>query len=89
MNDTFYFVVFTADEEDTLTVIDLAKCVSYERDDWNCIDNLNFQERDEAIEYARVVAQANNMKYRPFTSRYSSELNEPRLSLVLPATPAV
>lgn len=77
----FYFVVFCADDSDTLTVIDLDKCVDYERSDWNCIDKTNFTERDDAITYARDIAKENNLKYRPFTSRYDSELNEPKLTL--------
>lgn len=80
--ETFYFVILCGDDSDTLTVIDLAKCVDYERSDWNCIDTVNFKTRDAAIVYAREIAKANNMKYRPFESRYDSSLNEPKLSLV-------
>lgn len=86
-NDFIYFVVFADKECETLTVIDLQRCVDYEREDWNCIDNMNFQSHTDACEYARAVAKANNLKYRPFESRYNSMLNEPKIQLVFPNLP--
>lgn len=81
--DVFYFVILCGNS-DTITVIDLARCVDYERSDWNCIDNIDFKVRDAAIVYAREVAKANGLKYKPFESRYDSSTNEPKLSLITP-----
>ena len=78
MSDTFYFVVMV-DKGQGLTVIDLAYCVDYEQDDWACVDNQNFTDRDTAIKHARRLASRNGLAYKPFESRYDSYLNEPKL----------
>lgn len=78
MSDTFYFVVMV-DKGQALTVIDLAYCVDYERDDWSSVDNENFTDPSSAINHARRLANRNGLAYRPFESRYDSYLNEPKL----------
>jgi hypothetical protein len=83
VSDTFYFVAFI-DKETTLKVIDLAHCVSYERGDWNVVDEENFTDRDKAIAHARTLAIVNGLAYQPFESRYDYSLNEPKLSLTSP-----
>lgn len=81
MSDTFYFVAFV-DKGETLTVIDLAHSVDYERDDWAVVNDENFSDHLEAIEYARALATQHGLKYRRFDSRYDSSLNE-KLTLTL------
>lgn len=81
MSETFYFVAFNGLDETTLLVIDLAHVVDYERDEWNVVDQVNFDDRDEAIAHARGLAEGNGLKYKTFESRYNSSLNEPRLRL--------
>ena len=80
MSDTFYFVIFTDASEQTLSVIDLAYCVDYERWDWNCVDGEDFNDLSEAIIHAKSLASKYGRKYRRFESRYDSNLNEPKLT---------
>ena len=81
MSDTFYFVAFKGTDESTLLVIDLGHSVSYERGEWNVVDEENFHDRDEAIAHARGLAAGNGLKYQPFESRYDKSLNEAKLRL--------
>lgn len=81
MSETFYFVAYV-DKGETLTVIDLAHCVDYERDEWSVVNDENFHDHLEAIAYARALAAQEGLKYRPFDSRYDSSLNE-KLHLTL------
>lgn len=73
--NTFYFVAFI-DNKEALTVIDLDHAVSYQRSDWNVVNDENFYVRDEAIEYARKLADKYNLRYELFDSRYDSSLSE-------------
>jgi hypothetical protein len=84
VSDTFYFVAFKGRDKFTLIVIDLAHCVSYERDEWHVVDEENFTTPEEAIAHARTLAIVNNLNYEPFESRYDKSLNEPAISLTSP-----
>lgn len=76
----FYFVAVCNNPlGDALTVIDLAHCVDYERDEWAVVDQINFKSHTDAIAHARRLARLNRMIYKPFESRYDSSLNEPLL----------
>lgn len=81
MSDTFYFVAYV-EKRETLTVIDLAYSVDYERDDWDVVNDENFTDPLEAIAYARALAKQHGLKYRLFDSRYHSSLSE-KLQLTL------
>ena len=77
MSDTFYFVALV-DNRTALTVIDLAHCVDYERDDWCVVDNENFDNPQEAIAHAKRLADLNGLGYNSFDSRYNESLSEPK-----------
>lgn len=76
MNDTFYFVALV-NKRTALTVIDLARCVDYERDDWCVVDDKNFESHCDAIAHAKRLAELNGLKYERFDSRYNKSLSEP------------
>lgn len=80
MSDTFYFVAMV-EKGTALTVIDLAHCVDYERDEWWVVDNENFNTPAEAINHAKRLASLNGLKYNRFDSRYDSSLSEPEYAL--------
>ena len=79
MTDTFYFVAIV-DKGKALTVIDLAHCVDYEREDWCTADFIDFDNPQEAIAHAKHLAARNNLQYKRFESRYGLNINEPRLT---------
>lgn len=64
-----YFVVLD-DEGEAITVFDLHKSDEDERVEYNCIDNLNFMILEDAVNYAKAIAQANNLEYIEFVSGY-------------------
>lgn len=71
----FYFVIY--DEGKTaITIIDISQSARHERGDWEAVNNEDFYDRDDAIVYARKLAEKYNLKYTPFTSRYNKDLNE-------------
>ena len=76
MTDTFYFVALV-NKRTALTVIDLAHCVDYERDEWCVVDDVNFDNPPEAIAHAKRLAALNGLEYSRFDSRYNSSLSEP------------
>lgn len=73
---TFYFVIYSSLDRSSIKVIDLAYCVSYERDEWPAMSQENFRSPDEAIVYARALAKKYGLVYEMFESRYNKELNE-------------
>jgi uncharacterized Zn finger protein len=74
--DTFYFIVFTDKGRKTITVIDLAHVVAYERDDWINVNDITMYNSREAVLYAREKASNEDFYYEKFDSRYHSFLNE-------------
>lgn len=79
MSDEFYFLTLVKRGEYlfAVTVIDLAYCVDYEREDWKTVNSVNYPNHLDAISAARVFAFNNGYPYKPFESRYNSSLNEP------------
>jgi hypothetical protein len=57
-------------------VIDLSHCVSYERNEWDCVTSDNYDDRDDAIRAARKLACKLNCNYEMFESRYDEKTNE-------------
>lgn len=75
-SEFIYFVVHPYSTRQTLTVVDLQDCVSYERDEWRTVSNQDFDNHLEAIAHAKALAAKYGMRYEPFESRYNSDLNE-------------
>ncbi len=70
--DGFYFLCFPVGDTTKITVIDLMNCVSYERDEFACVNDIDFYDKDEAITYARKLCDKYNKTYIPFDSRYGN-----------------
>lgn len=75
MNDTFYFLAYVNNRK-AITVIDLSYNVMYERDEWDEVNLINFDDHLEAISYARSLSTHHNLEYVLFESRYNKDLNE-------------
>ena len=71
--ETFFFIIFTTTAKETVQVMDLSHTCSYQRDDWNCVNSENYDNRDAAIACARALANEHNLKYDLFESRYGDE----------------
>lgn len=74
--ENFYFIAWPKGDRSSITVIDLAHSVDYEREDWATVNDLNFSTPDEAITYARGLAEKFGLRYELFESRYNQDLNE-------------
>lgn len=77
-DDVFYFIAYPSGDTSKVTVIDLSYAVSYEREDWATVNDKDFTEHTDAIDYCRALAEKYNLEYIPFNSRYNSEYNEPK-----------
>lgn len=75
MSDTFYFLAY-CDERASVTVIEMAHSVDYQRNDYDFVNDRNHDNRNEAVIYGRDFADRHNLKYKLFESRYDSSLNE-------------
>jgi hypothetical protein len=70
--DGLFFLVFPGGDRSKITVIDLMHCVSYERNDWENVNDNTYYNRDEAIKSARDIADRYGLEYMPFESRYDN-----------------
>ena len=76
MTETFYFLARNSVLDPTISVIDLAYAVDYERDDWITVDDKNFVCAEHAIRWGRWKASVEGVPYEDFISRYDHRLNE-------------
>ena len=76
MSNMKYFLAHPCGDKSKVTAIDLASCVSYERNEWDCIDDTDFKSHRSAIKHARIFANYHGLQYIPFDSRYDESLNE-------------
>jgi hypothetical protein len=79
--DTFFFLAFCSHDEldpktKCVTVIDLGHNVSYQRHDWNQVDEVNYDNLQDALVAARAFANAHALPYILFDSRYDSSTSE-------------
>ena len=74
MYETMYFAARSGDNE--ITVIDLQSSLSYQREDWGVLNDVNLYNSKDAIEYTRDLAKRNGLKYKPFNSRYGEVTND-------------
>lgn len=73
---TFFFVAYPCGDRSRATVIDVSYLCSYERGEYDAIDDNNFKTAPAAIEYAKAFVKLNGLRYEPFDSRYSSDFSE-------------
>lgn len=75
-NETFYFVIYKDSARESITVIDLAHCVAYERTEFPVVNDETFSTPEEAITHAKALAEKYGLGYIPFESRYDSAISE-------------
>ena len=72
----FYFICHPKGDRSKLQVVDLQYTLDYEKDDWDVAVPTDFDNRTDAILWARSLAKGYGLTYNMFESRYDSELNE-------------
>jgi enolase len=70
--ELFYFLCHPRGDKSVVCVIDLQTCLSYEKSDYALVNDLEWYDRDEAIDYARKLCIKYNLTYEPFESRYDN-----------------
>ena len=68
MCETICFVI--RDKTSAITVCDLSHACSYERTDWDLVNDEIFDTPAEACKYARALAKKYGVEYKPFENRY-------------------
>ncbi len=71
--DGFFFLAYSGRDRKTVTVVDLMFCVSYERHEWDNVNDNTYDTAEEAIKAGRDLAKRHNLSYEPFDSRYGNE----------------
>lgn len=68
--ELFYFLAYPRGDRAKITVIDESESSRYEKNDYSIVNELEWDNPKDAIEYARKLAEQNNLIYEPFDSRY-------------------
>ena len=71
-NTFVYFLIYTGEGRNTIEVTDIQGNMLYERDEFREVNDKDFYDKDEAIEYARDLAKRHGLKYGGFDSRYGN-----------------
>lgn len=58
-----YYIIYPRGDETQLDILDFTGRNSYELDDWKRASRKVFYDLDEAIEYAKVLAKENGLKF--------------------------
>lgn len=75
MTDRIFFAAYV-DKRSSITVIDLQRDMSYERGDWDVVNDVDHYTSEESIAYTRDLAKRHNINYKPFDSRYGEETTD-------------
>ena len=73
MKELFYFLCYPRGDKSKIKVIDECENLRYEKNDYSIVNDLEWYNARDAIEYARKLAEQNNLTYEPFDSRYGED----------------
>lgn len=76
MEELFYFICYPCGDRTKITVIDEQQSLHYEKHDFALVNDLEWDNVKEAIEYAKKLAEKYNLNYSPFESRYGQDEDE-------------
>lgn len=74
--EVFYFCIHPLGDKNHIKVIDLSFSNKYERDEFNPINEENFETQEEAIKYARSLSKKYNLTYDLFEANYHCSVSE-------------
>lgn len=74
--ELFYFICYPKGDKSKIKVIDESETLRYEKDNFSIVNDLEWYNAQEAIEYAKKLAEQNNLTYIPFESRYGQDSEE-------------
>ncbi len=58
-----YFIIFPRGDRNKISIVELSEHMRYELNDYAVASRKEFQEVEEAIEYAKELAKDNNKEY--------------------------
>lgn len=74
--ETFFFACHPCGNKDEITVVDLAYQMSYKKHEWDCVNDKELHDAEDACKYARALAEKYGLKYIPFDSRYGDDYED-------------
>ena len=76
MEELFYFICHPQGDKSKIKVIDEQQSLHYEKHDFALINDLEWDNVKDAIEYAKKLAEKYNLEYIPFESRCGHDEDE-------------
>lgn len=77
MEKLFYFICYPAGtHRSSITVIDEREDFRYEKNDFALVNDLEWGNVKEAIDYTKKLAEKHKLVYMPFESRYGQDDDE-------------
>lgn len=58
-----YFIIFPSGDRNKISIVELSEHMRYELSDYAVASRKEFQEVEEAVEYAKELAKDNNKEY--------------------------
>lgn len=58
-----FFIVFPKGDRSKLSIVELDDCMRYELSDYAVASRKEFYENEEAVQYAKKLANENNLQY--------------------------
>jgi hypothetical protein len=72
----FYFLCYPSGDRTRITVIDEFESSRYEKNDYALVNDLEWDNSENAIAYGRTLAEKYNLIYEPFKPRCGNINNE-------------
>ena len=69
MEEIFYFLCYPKGNKSRITVIDEQQSLHYEKHDFSLVNDLEWNNSKDAIDYAEKLAEKYNFIYEPFENR--------------------
>lgn len=76
MTDIFYFLCHPRGDKSKITVIDEQESFTNEKYDFSLVNDLEWNNSEEAIDYAKKLANKHNLVYEPFENRCGEQIHK-------------
>lgn len=81
--DVFYFLVHPFGNKKQVQVVDLSYCNKFRRDDYYIVNSEDFENQEDAIKYAKALAEKYDLTYKPFVPNHHCSTSEETKELSL------
>jgi hypothetical protein len=81
MSEIFYFLCYPKGDKSKITVIDEQTDLHYEKYDFSLVNDLEWNNSEDAIDYAKKLAEKYHLTYEPFENRCGEPMHKNGLYL--------